>query len=193
MKATLSKLAIFVAGAAIGSAATWFTAKTYYERIANEEIDSVREYYKTKEAGKCLAEGIAEGMQSVSSAASKADSDTTEAVTRLAEKAAKLGYTNYSKTETKVDEVEKPYVIEPQEFGELEDYDTNELTYFADGVLADDALDIIDDVESIVGADFADHFGEYEDDAVYIRNDARKSDYAILADEKEYHSIVDDE
>lgn len=189
MKATLSNFVIFVAGAAIGSAVTWFTAKTYYERITQDEINSVKEYYKTKNVGDAINEGIEKGLQDAASNASVAK----ESLAKMTEEIAKLGYTNYSKTETKVGEVEKPYVIEPQEFGELDDYDTNELTYFADGVLADDALDIIDDVESIVGADFADHFGDYEEDSVYIRNDVRKSDYLILADEREYYSIVDDE
>ena len=33
---------MFVVGAAAGSAATWLYAKKYYERIAQEEIDSVK-------------------------------------------------------------------------------------------------------------------------------------------------------
>jgi hypothetical protein len=180
---------IFVAGAAIGSAVTWFTTKSYYERIAQEEINSVKEYYKTKNVGDAINEGIEKGLESKPLVANTMAVKLAE----IQEKVNKLGYTNYSNTETKVDEVEKPYVIEPQEFGELDDYDTNELTYFADGVLADDAMEIVDDVESIVGADFADHFGDYEPDSVYIRNDMRKRDYLILADERDYYSIVDDE
>ena len=42
MKAVIS----FVAGAAIGSLLAWKFAKDKYERIAQEEIDSVKEYYK---------------------------------------------------------------------------------------------------------------------------------------------------
>ena len=31
------------------------------------------------------------------------------------------------------------------------------------------------------------HFGEYEDDAVYVRNDELKTDYEILRSEKDYN------
>ena len=44
----LSKVFIFVAGAAIGSVATWRFVKTKYEQIAEEEIESMREYYDGK-------------------------------------------------------------------------------------------------------------------------------------------------
>ena len=36
---------MFAAGAAIGSAVTWKVVKTKYERIAQEEIESVKEAY----------------------------------------------------------------------------------------------------------------------------------------------------
>ena len=36
---------IFAAGAAIGSAVTWKLIKTKYEQIANEEIESVKEFF----------------------------------------------------------------------------------------------------------------------------------------------------
>ena len=59
------------------------------------------------------------------------------------------------------------------------------LTYFADGVLADEYGVIVDNVEEIVG-DGLNHFGEYEEDAVYVRNDAKRCDYEILKDERKY-------
>ena len=81
---------------------------------------------------------------------------------------------------------EKPYVITPEEFGELADYQTISLTYWHDAVLTDDYDEIIDNPDDIVGEDFADHFGEYEDDSVFVRNDARKTDYEILLDNRDY-------
>ena len=45
MKSTLNNVLIFAVGAAIGSAATWYFVKTKYERIAQEEIDSVKEEF----------------------------------------------------------------------------------------------------------------------------------------------------
>ena len=77
--------------------------------------------------------------------------------------------------------------IEPDEYGERIDYEQISLTYFADKVLADeDTLDIIEDVKGTVGEFFADHFGEYEDDSVFVRNDLTRCEYEILADTRKY-------
>ena len=62
---------------------------------------------------------------------------------------------------------EEPIVIlHPTQFGEQFGYDAISLTYFeGDKVLVDENEEIIDNAEDIVGKDFADHFGEYEDDS----------------------------
>lgn len=62
---------------------------------------------------------------------------------------------------------------------------TDSLTYFADGVLADECGEIVDDVEEIIG-DGLDHFGEYEDDSVFVRSDAKRCDYEILKDLRDF-------
>ena len=52
MKNLLSKVFIFTAGAAIGSAVTWKLVKTKYEKLALEEVEAVREYYSTRDEKK---------------------------------------------------------------------------------------------------------------------------------------------
>ena len=104
----------------------------------------------------------------------------------------KEGYTNYSDVKNvRVERKEgkTPYVIDPSEFGMEDEYDTQSLTYYADSVLADDVDDIVDAAET-VGEDFANHFGDYEDDAVHIRNDERKIDFEILKDERTYKEAM---
>lgn len=54
-------------------------------------------------------------------------------------------------------------------------------------MLLDDNGEIVDELESTVGVDSLNHFGEFEEDSVYVRNDARKCDYEILADEAPYY------
>ena len=85
-----------------------------------------------------------------------------------------------------------PYVISPDEFGEKDDYDTITLMYYEDDILADDNEDKIDDVDGIIGYDSLSHFGEYEDDAVYVRNDARRTDYEVLRMLKTYADVLKD-
>ena len=81
----------------------------------------------------------------------------------------------------------KPYVITPDEFGDIYEYDTITLHYFADKVLADEDDEIITNVDEIIGRDSLTHFGEYEPDSVYVRNDEMKADYEILLDLRNYY------
>jgi hypothetical protein len=86
--------------------------------------------------------------------------------------------------------VDKPYVITPEEFGDLDDYETISLTYYADLILADDNDVIVDDIEDVVGFDSLNSFGEYEDDSVFVRNDRLKCDYEILLDQRKYSDVI---
>ena len=99
---------------------------------------------------------------------------------------------NYNETvETKKDQVEAersnaPYAIQPDEFGELKGYSKFTLKYFKDGFLVDDKNEPLDYPEDIVGKDFMSHFGEYEDDTAYIRNDKIEADFEILFVDEEF-------
>ena len=172
-------------GALIGSAATWIFTKKYYEKISKEEIDSVK-----KEFSK---------MRNVSSEPSdhKEPHNDISSLKETSEKIERYNYTDHSKKEEQditvkeVNDVNDPYVISPDEYGEYMDYEQISLTYFSDGVLADEyTLDVIDDIAGTVGEDYADHFGEYEDDSVHIRNDATRCEYEILADLRTYSDAL---
>ena len=108
------------------------------------------------------------------------------------------GYTQYSsniKTNEKreeEDEMDKPYIITPEEFSDS-DYNTETLSYWADGVVTDiDDEPLTDDqIEDLIGEDSLSHFGEYEDDSVFVRNDRLRTDYEILADTRRYGDVYD--
>lgn len=175
MNEGFTKLVIFAAGAVIGSAVTWKFAKTKYERIAQEEIDSVKEVFSRREV-KPEPVVAAEEEHAAKTTYISTITRNGYATTSYFENIEKGGSTMTN----------KPYVITPEEFGELADYQTISLTYYADGVLTDDYDEVIDDTEEVVGENFEDHFGEYEDDSVFVRNDARKTDYEILLDNRKY-------
>ena len=82
-----------------------------------------------------------------------------------------------------------PYVISPDDFDDNDDYEVVSLVYYSDGVLADEDDNVIEDVEGMVGEDSLNHFGEYEDDSVFVRNDERKTDYEILLDSRNFADI----
>ncbi len=84
----------------------------------------------------------------------------------------------------------RPYTIRPEEFGARDDYKTETLSYYADGVLAYyTSDDIVEEVGALVGGDALNSFGEYEDDAVFVRNEATKTDYEIIRDPGNYKDL----
>ncbi len=88
----------------------------------------------------------------------------------------------YKASERKEQTVQnKPVVISPDEYGEEEYYTQIEFVYCADGVLFNEDQEIVEDYKKYIG-DALQHFGEYEDDSVYVRNDKLKSYFAVLKD-----------
>ena len=181
MKNTLSNLVIFAAGAAIGSLVTWRILKPYYENIVQEEIESVKEVFSTR-----AAESTDEDMEDASGP-NPEPIDIREYAATIQDNR----YTNYSDKKEVQDNVRKPYVVTPEEFGEREGYEVTTLIYYAgDGVLTDDMNHPIEDVENTVGQDFHTHYGEYEDDSVFVRNEESGTDYEILLDPRSYSDVV---
>lgn len=173
---SLSKVVIFAAGAAIGSAVTWKLLYNRYEQRLEEEIDSYKEARSRRERVKEEESDIPEEDPEISRA-------------EYEEIIKEAGYATQSEIEEENDDVEEPYVISPDEFDELDSYNTVSLTYYEDGVLTDDDNEIVEDIAGTVGKNFARHFGDYEEDAVHIRNDSRKCDYEILRDSRRYSDI----
>lgn len=176
----------FALGAAIGSFITWHVTKNKYEQILDEEAASFR---------KVLREKSQKSKEEKTNETGESDPEQTEeakaeGIKQCESIVSENGYVKYStikeKGGAKVEDKVKPYVIAPEEYGEIEGYDTIELTYYADNVLTDDADDVIDDVDNIVGLDSLTRFGEYEDDSVHVRNDELKCDYEILLDVRTY-------
>lgn len=174
----------FAVGAAIGSVASWFFTKKYYERVAQEEIDSVIDYYNDK-----IEEDEGEAVEATPKTYEK------PSLSEYAKKIADEGYAPEENEEEKEKEPMmpkiEPYVISPSEFGEMDEYETVSLTQYADGVITDEWGDVIEDVDRVVGPDVESHFGEYEDDSVFIRNDDLKTDYEILRDYRNYSESLE--
>lgn len=165
-------------GAVIGSAVTWGYTKTKYEKIAQEEIDSVKSVFSKKE-------------NEVNSKLSEANKLLKENLNVEYSEMANM----YKKPEEKSVIEKVPYskdiyVIEPDQYGEIDDYELISLSWYDDDVLADDMDNEIDNYEYVVGLDFMNHFGEYEDDSVFVRNDIRKCDYEILRDKRKFSEVA---
>ena len=143
---------MFVLGVAVGSVVTWWYVEKKYEQIAQDEIDSVKEVFSKREA---------EFTEDTEVQIKADNAKEKPSVMKYAAWLRKRGYTNYSDVaDEKPEEVkkepmslDKPYVITPEEFGDLDDYETISLTYYVDQILTDDNDVIVDDIEDVVGFD----------------------------------------
>lgn len=183
MNDNVTKLLIFAAGAAIGSAVTWKLLKTKYEIMAQEEIDSCRETFARRY-------GDTEEDKSISEKAVEMINETPSYEDVLKSE----GYTDDEDGELvkediyeEEDEDMEPYVISPDEFGD--EYPTDTLVLYADGVLTDMFDEPIEDIDGLVGRESLTRFGEYEEDTVYVRNDFEQCDFEIQRDTRNYSDI----
>ena len=194
MKGTLSKIFIFVTGAAVGSAVTYKILEKKFKVMLREEVDAVKEYYKGK--SEPVENEVDEDQDDDSKYIEVEDEDMLkddkETYSRIAHDE---GYVNYAGVPVSRDkevvgmDVRRPYVIPPETFGDIDDYDRITLFYFADGVLTDDVDIPIEDVDGLVGRESLTHFGEYEDDSVFVRNDVRHTDIEILLDQRNFSDL----
>ena len=192
----MKNLLFFVAGAAIGSIATWKLIEKKYKDLADEEIESVKETFKNRKS-RITKDEVKETVEKVINKF-KEPKETVENIVTSE------GYYTEDEEETEEDdesnytidvdpgvEVIVPYVITPEQFGEYDEYGTKTLTYYADNVLTDEIDSPItsDEMITMIGPDALDHFGEYEDDSVYIRDEMNEMDYEILKSEKMFSEI----
>ena len=166
---------IFAVGAAIGSAVTWRLLRKKYEKLADEEIESVKKIYSER-----YDNNDQDDYEEI------VDDDD---VKDLADIISKNGYSE----ESEVSELmNRPYVISPDEYDE-NDYETETLYYYPDGVLTDVYDNPITDIEETVGKESLTRFGEYEEDSVFVRNDDLETDYEILLQADNYKDGHEDE
>lgn len=177
----LRDLLIFATGVAVGSLVTWkFVDKKYHGLVCLDDGDN----YEWEE---CNDDEEDEEEVDVDEKNKNKYNDILDS----------SGYINYS---TKKEEEEKNlkkssngiYVITPEEFDDFsEDHEVVTLTYYADKVLADQMDNVIndEDIEDTIGKESLDHFGEFEEDSVYVWNDKRKTVYEILADVDKFSDV----
>lgn len=177
----IKNVIVFTLGFAVGAVGATLYLKDRYAQIAQEEIDSVKEEFKAMQDD------------------SEKKNETKEAVSRRYEEKPDIkeyareveshGYVDYSGVSQKKPEkgeCSDPYVIEPEEFSNDGTYEAIDLTYYANGVVCDDMDEPLENQDDIVGTDFMNHFGEYGEDIVHIRNDRLKADYEITYVHSDY-------
>lgn len=199
MKKALFNVFLVATGAAIGSLVTWKIVKTKYERIIQEEIDSVKETWgrlgrERDNDETCDEEECLDDEEDDDQHVEDEDDQVMVDYAALARK--------YSRSSDRCDEPEKkgekgiddaidgPYVIEPGDFGDGNyDHELHCITYYADSILADDWWVKLD-IEETIGEEALEHFGDYAEDVVHVRNERLRRDYEVTRDPRNYVDVV---
>lgn len=184
MNQKIINLIAFTAGAAIGSLVTWRVMKTRCEQIIQNEVDAFKEDWAD--------------MARESKADYEIDTGDTDDDEMEEEDEEDSDFAHYRQLALDYEEkggedwvpyINGPYVITPEEFGDGNfGHDLHCITYYADGVLADD-WDVKLDIEETIGEEALEHFGDYQDDVVHVRNERLQCDYEVTCDPRDYADV----
>lgn len=86
-----------------------------------------------------------------------------------------------------------PYIISDEDFNENSpEHEQSMLTYYADGVLADEKDEVVELIGKTVGIENLERFGHFSGNTeiVYVRNDKLSMDFEIHRDQTEYAVTV---
>ena len=187
------KVLIFATGVVVGSIMTARLIKDKYEKIAEDEIADMRDYYNEKR--KKLSD-LTEDTVSEEKTSGITDEEKEEYDRQL---------TNYNKMfesgeetknvaednddeESDDDEDDGITLLHPQEFGTLDDYETAFLEYYTDGYVIDEFGDVVDDPEKILGKEALGSIGKYSEDVIHVRNESEMTDFEVLKIAHDYKS-----
>lgn len=190
----MNKIFIFLLGAGAGSAVTYYLIKEKFKGIANEEIESVVRTFKEK-------------LQQIEDRNNKQEEQKPDEKENYEQKINNLEYSEPIKKEeidngvdlsenndSHIENVDItndkdkyiPYIITEDEFGDIGNEEET-LILYADDVLADEQDQIITDPESLLGNCLTDF--DIADDCIYVRNEARETDYVILRSDETFSDI----
>lgn len=186
MNKTLVFIFGFSIGAVVGSAVTWKVLKSKCEYDSEgEDCTITLEDLKRKNSQENTS-----NTEPEEPVKEEVVTDIRALASDIQKNMMKTDYTHKEPEKLEVQPVgKKPYVISPDEFADLDDYEVETLFYFADGVLTDSDYTPIEDVEGMVGSNALNHFGDYEDDSVFVRNENYKTDYEILSRLDKFYAL----
>ena len=169
----MKNVLIFLSGVAIGGVAGWKLVEKKYRDLADEEIESVVETFEKRENNKKESEIVSDNYE---------DTVKTLNYSSINENNEEVN----PKTEKKKTRSTKIEVIKMEDFGTKDDFDTQTLIFWNDGMLTNDQNEVISQPGEIIG-NAVSYFDKNDElDCVYIRNKNTKIDYEILKSEKDF-------
>ena len=172
---------IFVSGIVVGAGASYLILKNKNEEEINEAYREAREYRKNRDE-------VAKEDRLVNYSDESEEDEPIDEVEQIIND---NRYSSIADRSNKKTSSNIPFVISPEEFGMDDDIEVDTLYYYKattdganlDDIIVDENNEEIEDVEELLGmsvSDIINHYGEYEEDSVYIRNPKLNTDYEIL-------------
>lgn len=196
MNNTVKNALIFVVGAAIGSVTTWYFVKDKYKKIADEEIESVKEYYsnrKPKEETNPENSPVEKNEETIQ----ERKEHMNEYKKLVSDKKYKK-YKNYANKPEREDgkdyelpsEDDNPFVcfINPDQYGY--EYEDECLDYYTgDDILVNETGEVVEEEEwqQMLGVEWKDRLEANDYESVYVRNSYLEKDYEIMTIHESYH------
>lgn len=167
----MNQTIIFCGGVVVGGVIGYFIGKKREESFREEEIASVKAAY-AKDIHEAVDEAYDEYKKQVKKLNLSYIPDDSKSADEEWDEAEK---------ENPVEPEMVPYVVSPDAFAnEHAEYAKLTYVYYEDNeVLINEEEECVD-IDSSIGYDAINHFGEYEKDAVFVRNEALGNDYEVL-------------
>jgi hypothetical protein len=191
------------AGLVVGVTATYFITRklleTKYEKLANSEIDQMREHFRkralAKEPKPELSDigRVTEPYKGNSDIPMPVIPESIKPNVPVPPRGRTVEHGWDYEVEKALRSEDRPYIIHVDERHEREDYEEITLTYYAgDDILCDHEDKIVDDQDRVVGLTNLDKFGHGSDskDVVYIRNEYLTLDIEVCRSDKSYAEEV---
>ena len=180
----------FLLGAGVGSTVVYFVVKKHYENLIDEEVESVRQYYKSQEDEDEEETELSENEEKMPRKEPKTEKND-ENYQELIEK---MNYGEFfpkkEKTEEVAVEADIPtrYVINGDAFAGDNRNEKVSLYYFeGDGVFMNiESDEIVPNGMDLIGEENFERLGEFEEDVLYVRNDVTKTDYEVIQEHYAY-------
>lgn len=88
--------------------------------------------------------------------------------------------------------VEPIRYVSPEEFGQAFGFQEVNLKVYTDGIVSDDCYNVIphDEAIDLLGEDYSSHFGEYEDEAMWVMNNSNRTYYEVIYDGRTYREAI---
>lgn len=176
---------IFLGGLITGAVMTYFAMKNKCEEYIQNEIKEVKDELHNMHNDDVIDVDKTEEVNDTEEVKDTENVENHQEYNELINEYA-------PENEVEINEIKREndprfaHIVTPEDFGSIEGYDYDSLYWHPNNVVTNNTdTEIIDSDElyNLVGMSWSEiksHFGEYEDDTVFVRNNDLKCDYEIL-------------